>query len=317
MEKSWSENFPDRKQEESMFHSFKEIEDYILSQGTRKKLALANAQDEDALEAVVTAVKKGVVDAVLIGVPEKIEELLKKMGEVPDEYEIVEARDERAAGLLACRMVKDGQADMPMKGLMQTATFMRCILDKERFGFVPDGALLSQVTVMEYENRMMLVTDCAVNVAPDYQDKVKLIQNAVKLAGKLQIACPKVAVVAPVEVVNPKMPSTVDAALLSKAAERGQIKGCIVDGPLGLDNAVSREAAEHKGIKSPVAGQPDILLMPDLCAGNIFTKSIHYFAHMISSGTLCGTTVPVVMTSRTDTPEDKYDSILTAIMQCL
>lgn len=300
-----------------MFHSFKEIEEYILGQGIKKKLVLANAQDDDALSAVVTAVKKGVVDAVLIGVPEKITELLEKMGEEPGSYEIIEMRDEREAGLLACQMVKDGQADMPMKGLMQTSTFMRCILDKERFGFVPEGALLSQATVMEYENRMMIVTDCAVNVTPDYNDKVKLIKNAVKLAGKLQITCPKVAVVAPVEVVNPKMPSTVDAALLSKAAERGQIKGCIVDGPLGLDNAVSREAAEHKGIKSPVAGQPDILLMPDLCAGNIFTKAIHYFAHMISSGTLCGTTVPVVMTSRTDTPEDKYDSILTAIMQCL
>lgn len=300
-----------------MFHSFKEIEEYILGQGIKKKLALANAQDEDALSAVVEAVKKGVLDAVLIGVPEKITALLKEMGEDPDRYEIIEVRDEREAGLLACQMVKDGQADMPMKGLMQTATFMRCILDKERFGFVPEGALLSQATVMEYENRMMIVTDCAVNVTPDYHDKVKLIKNAVKLAGKLHIPCPKVAVVAPVEVVNPKMPSTVDAALLSKAAERGQIKGCIVDGPLGLDNAVSKEAAEHKGIKSPVAGQPDILLMPDLCSGNIFTKAIHYFAHMMSSGTLCGTTVPVVMTSRTDTPEDKYYSILTAVMQCL
>lgn len=300
-----------------MFHSFQEIEQYILSSGIKKKLVLANAQDKDALSAVVEAVKKGVIEAVLIGIPEKIEALLKDMGENPEEYEILEQADEREAGLLACQMVKDGKADMPMKGLMQTATFMRCILDKERFGFVPEGSLLSQVTVMEYENRLLLVTDCAVNVEPDYKDKVKLIKNAVKLAQKLQIPCPKVAVVAPVETVNPKMPSTVDAAMLSKAAERGQIKGCIVDGPLGLDNAVSKEAAQHKGIESPVAGQPDILLMPDLCAGNIFTKSIHYFAHLVSSGTLCGTKVPVVMTSRTDTPEDKYDSILTAIMQCL
>lgn len=300
-----------------MFHSFQEIEDYILSQNIRKTLALANAQDQDALEAVVNAVRKGVIHAVLIGVPEKTCEILKELGENPDDYEIIESRDEREAGRLACQMVKDGKADMPMKGLMQTAAFMRCILDKEHYGFVPDGALLSQATVMEYENRLMLVTDCAVTVTPDYNDKVKLIQNAVKLAGKLQIECPKVAVVAPVEVVNPRMPSTVDAALLSKAAERGQIKGCIVDGPLGLDNAIDAEAARHKGITSPVAGCPDILLMPDLCSGNIFTKSIHYFAHIASSGTLLGTTVPVVMTSRTDTPEGKYDSILTAIMQSL
>lgn len=300
-----------------MFQNFKEMETYILSSGVKKKLALANAQDDDALSAVVGAVKKGVAEAVLIGVPEKIEELLKNMGEEPQHYEIIEQRDEREAGLLACQLVKDGQADMPMKGLMQTATFMRCILDKERYGFVPEGALLSQCTVMEYQDRLLLVTDCAVNVTPDYGDKVKLVKNAVALAKKLRIDCPKVAVVAPVETVNPKMPSTVDAAMLSKAADRGQIKGCVIDGPLGLDNAVSAEAARHKGIKSPVAGQPDILLMPDLCAGNIFTKSISYFAGILSAGTLCGTSVPVVMTSRTDTPENKYYSILTAIMQCL
>ncbi len=300
-----------------MFHNFKEIESYILESGIKKKLALANAQDLDALTAVVEAVRKGVVNAVLIGVPEKITALLEQLGEKPEDYEIIEERNERNAGLLACQMVKDGKADMPMKGLMQTAVFMRCILDKERFGFVPDGALLSQATIMEYDNRLLIVTDCAVNVTPDYNDKVKLIKNAVTLAGKLHISCPKVAVVTPLEVVNPKMPSTVDAALLSKAAQRGRIKGCIVDGPLALDNAISEEAAKHKGIESPVAGHPDILLMPDLCAGNIFTKSITYFAGIASSGTLCGTISPVVMTSRTDTPEDKYYSILSAIMQCM
>ena len=300
-----------------MFHSFKEIEEYILEKNIKKRLALANAQDEDTLSAVVMAAKRGVIEPVLIGVPEKIKELLKSMGENPEAYEIIEERDERKAGMLACQMVKDGEADMPMKGLMQTATFMRCILDKERYGFVPDGALLSQATVMEFQDRMMIVTDCAVNVTPDYNDKVKLIRNAEKLAGDIHIECPKVAVVSALETVNPKMQSTVDAAMLSKAADRGQIKGCIVDGPFGLDNAISEEAALCKGIKSPVAGKPDILLMPDLCAGNIFTKSIHYFANIVSSGTLCGTTVPVVMTSRTDSPEDKYYSILTAIMQCV
>lgn len=300
-----------------MFHCFKEIEAYILEQKIKKRLVLANAQDEDTLSAVVMAAKRGVIEPVLVGIPEKIKDLLNKMGEDPESYEIIKEPDERKAGMLACQMVKDGKADMPMKGLMQTATFMRCILDKERYGFVPDGALLSQATVMEFQNRMMIVTDCAVNVTPDYNDKLKLIKNAVRLAGALHIECPKVAVVCALETVNPKMPSTVDAALLAKACDRGQIKGCIVDGPFGLDNAISEEAARCKGIQSPVAGHPDILLMPDLCAGNIFTKSIHYFANIISSGTLCGTTVPVVMTSRTDSPEDKYYSILTAIMQCM
>ena len=300
-----------------MFHNFKELEEYILDQGIKKRLALANAHDEDALEAVVMAVRKGVIDATLIGVSDKITEILDKLGEDSLRYEIIDCRNEKSAGQMACQMVKDQKADMPMKGLMQTATFMRCILDKEKYGFVPDGSLLSQATVMEYENRLMIVTDCAVNVSPDYNDKVKLIKNAVRLAGKLRIDFPKVAVVAPVETVNPKMPATVDAALLSKAAERGQIKGCIIDGPLGMDNAISEDAARHKGINSPVAGHPDIILMPDLCAGNIFTKTIYYFAHLISAGTLTGTSCPVVMTSRTDSPEDKYNSILIAVMQCV
>ena len=300
-----------------MFHNFQEMEDYIKSQNIKKRLVLANAHDEDVLEAVVTARKRGVIEPILIGKEDKIRELLAGMGEAAEGYPIIPCRDEREAARMACRMVKDKEADIPMKGLMQTASFMRAILDKEAYGFVPDGSQLSQATVMEYQGRLMIATDCAVNVTPDYSEKVKIINNAVKLAGKLGIQCPKVAVITPVEVVNPKMQSTVDAAMLSMTAQRGQIKNCIVDGPLALDNALSADAARHKGITSQVAGQPDILLMPDLCAGNIFTKSLTYFAHMVSSGTLNGTTVPVVMTSRTDTPEDKYDSILTAIIQGL
>ena len=146
-----------------MFHNFKEVEKYILDQGIKKRLALANAHDEDALEAVVMAVRKGVADATLIGVSEKILAILDKLGEDSARYEIIDCKYEREAGQMACQMVKDQKADMPMKGLMQTATFMRCILDKERYGFVPDGSLLSQATVMEYEDRLMIVTDCAVN----------------------------------------------------------------------------------------------------------------------------------------------------------
>ena len=302
-----------------MFHSFKEIEEHILRSGIKKKLVLANAHDEDALTAVVHAVEKGVIEAVLIGRTDGILEILTDLGQDPNNYRIIECGNEAEAGRLACQMVKDGEADMPMKGRMQTATFMRCILDRERYGFLKEGAHLSQATLMEYEeeNRMMIITDCAVTIAPDYPTKIKLIENAVRLAGKIGIECPKVAVVCPLETVNPKIPSTVEAAMLAKAAERGQIKGCIVDGPLGLDNAIDKEAARIKGVKSEVAGEPDILLMPDLCAGNIFTKSIFYFAHMKSSGTLLGPNIPVVMTSRTDDPEDKYYAILTAIIQCL
>lgn len=300
-----------------MFKSFKEIEQHIKVLGIKKKLALANAHYEDVLSPVVKAKKEQIIDPILIGIADKIIELLKKLGESPKDYEIISCDDEKEAGNIACSIVKNGEADILMKGLMQTSTFMRAVLDKERYGFVPLGAQLSQATVLVYQKRLMIATDCAVNVAPDYNEKIKIINNAVALGKCLQMECPKVAVITPVEVVNPNMQSTIDAAMLSKANQRGQIKDCIIDGPLGLDNAVSPDAASHKGIESEVAGQADILLMPDLCSGNIFTKALTYFSETESSGTLNGTTVAVVMTSRTDTPKNKYYSILIAIMQSI
>lgn len=300
-----------------MFHNFKEMEAYIKTKNLKQKLVLANAHDEDVLSAVIMAKKEGVINPILIGIRDTIQTLLKEAGELPKDYEIIDCQDEKKAAHIACSMVKEGHADIPMKGLMQTADFMRAILNKEKYGFVAEGDLLSQATVMEYQGRLMIVTDCAVTVAPDYNEKVKIINNAVTLAKKLQITFPKVAVITPLEVVNPKIQSTIDAAMLSKANQRGQIKDCIVDGPFGLDNALSADAAKHKGIQSEVAGQPDILLMPDLCSGNIFTKSLTYLAGIESSGTLNGTSIPVVMTSRTDTPNNKYYSILTAMIQSL
>lgn len=301
-----------------MFASFQDIEEYIQSNKIVKKIALGGAHDDDALRAVVNAHKKGVIDAVLIGHTDKIKQLLSEMGEEQEGYEIVEASDEQECAALACSYVKEGKADIPMKGLMQTATFMRAVLNKQS-GFLPEGALLSQCTVLEHqeEHRLMVISDCAVNIAPDYADKVKILKNAITLARQLGCKQPRAAVIAPVEVINPAISATIEAAMLSKASQRGQIKGCIVDGPLALDNAVSEAAAKHKGIESPVAGKADILLMPDLTTGNVFTKSLTYFAKLPSAGTLNGTSGPVVMTSRTDTPENKYHSILTAVLQTL
>lgn len=301
-----------------MYKSFQEIETYVLCNHIKKMIALAGAHDYDALAAVINAKRKGVVDAILVGKEEEIRKVLNDLGEQPSDYEIINVDSDVEIARTACRLVAEGKADIPMKGIIQTSSFMRALLDKS-FGFVPDKALISHATVFEYtdEQRLVLLTDCVINIAPDYNDKVKIINNSVKLAHKLGNSCPKVAVVAPVEVINPVMQSTIDAAMLSKAAERGQIKGCIIDGPLGLDNAVSLEAAHHKGIESAVAGVADILLMPDICAGNIFTKSLTYFAKLPTAGAVMGTTVPVVMTSRTDSSKDKFHSILTAIMQAV
>jgi len=299
-----------------MFRSFSEIEEYVLKNGIRKKVALAGSQDPDALASIVCARQKGIVEVIGFGDVEETKRVLREMGERPEDYELYHVSGGAEAARKACRLVYEGKADIPMKGYVQTAEFMRAVLDKS-LGFFKEGSLLSQATILEYteENRLMIISDCAINIAPGYEEKVKIIENAVKLAGQLKMELPKVAVVSQVEVVNPKMPSTVDAAMLSKAAQRGQIRGCILDGPLGLDNAVSRYAAKGKGIVSEVAGCADILIMPDLGAGNIFSKALHYFAHLNSSGTVCGTEIGVIMTSRTDTPEDKYYSILAAILQ--
>ena len=164
---------------------------------------------------------------------------------------------------------------------------------------------------------MMMITDCAINIAPTFEEKMKITQNAVDFARKMQIDVPKVAIVTPLEEVKNSIPSTVEAAMLSKAADRKQIKNCIVDGPLALDNALSLEAAKHKKIESPVAGQADILVMPDLNAGNILDKSLRFFADYRTAGVVLGAKCPLVMTSRSDSAANKLNSIACAMLQAL
>ena len=296
-----------------MFKSFQEIEHAVLDSAKRARVALAAAHDLDALSSLVRAREAGIAQGILIGRTERVREILKRLGQLETDWELIEEPDAAQAAARAC---KAGQADIPMKGIMQTADFMRAILDKSN-GFVPEKQLLSQATVFEFQGRLMVASDCAVNIAPEYPDKVKIMQNAVDLARRLGCVRPKAAVLAPVETVNPAMISTVEAAMLSKAAERGQIKNCIVDGPLALDNALSEEAARHKGIASPVAGKADVLILPDLASGNIFTKSLTYVAGLPTAGVLNGTTVPVIMTSRTDRAQDKYHAVLIAVMQAV
>lgn len=297
-----------------MFKKFNEIEKYIRDNGIVKKIALCGAHDEPALSAAVEAVQKGVVTATLIGNDIEIIGILQSLGANPEDYEIIHAPDEVDSARIAVELVKSGKADIPMKGLMQTATYMKAILNKET-GILPPCAILSECTVFEYADadRLMLVTDCAVNITPTMENKVQIIGNAVNLAGKLGIQDVKVAALSAVEKVNEKIQSSVDAAELAKM----DWPNCQVSGPLALDNAVSEEAARHKGIVDPVAGHADILLVSDLGMGNVIHKSLHYFAHAKMAGALCGTENPVILTSRTDSAEAKYNSILTAVLQCL
>lgn len=302
-----------------MFKSFKEIEEYVLKKEFKATIALAGSHDDDALGAVVNAKRRGIVNAILIGEEEKTKELLTQMNEPLDEYDFVDEKNDAKCVQLAVSLINEGKADMPMKGLMPTATFLRGIMNKEN-GFIPEKGLMSVVNIYESKRhqKFLILTDCAINIAPDYSAKVKILNNAVRLAHQLGIETPKVAVVAPVETINPAMQSTIDAAMLSKAAERGQIKGCIVDGPLGLDNAVSLEAAVHKGIKSPVAGSPDIILFPELSSANMFTKGWNLMGDgSISAGSGLGTTKGVIMTSRSDSEINKYNSILIGALRTI
>ena len=297
-----------------MYKTFKEVEEAVLARKRAVKLALAASADDVALDAVIRAQRNGIIEAQMVGDAAKTAELLKDMGENPGDYEITDEPDPLKAIRIVCERVRDGKADMPMKGLMQSGDYLRAILDKS-YGFLPEKGMLTEATVFEYDNRLITATDCAVVIAPDYNEKIRIINNSVKFVKALGCELPKVAVITPVEIVNPKIPSTIDAAMLAVAGRRGQIKDCIVDGPLALDNAISAESAKHKGIESEVAGCADILLLPDLDSGNLMLKAVIYMMNTVSSSNIIGTDVPVVMTSRSDTPENKYNSILTAVIR--
>ena len=229
-----------------------------------------------------------------------------------NDFEILHEEDVNKAALLAVQLVSSGSADMVMKGLVDTATFLRSVLNKE-VG-LRTGKLMSHVAVFEIEgiDRLILLTDAAFTTYPDLKAKTQIINNSVMVAKACGIDMPKVAPVCAVEVVNPDMPATVDAALLSKMSDRGQIKGCIVDGPLALDNALSEEAAHHKGITGPVAGKADILLLPNIDVANVMYKTLTYTSKTKNGGILVGTSAPVILTSRADSFETKVNSIALA-----
>ena len=279
---------------------------------TTKKVAVAVAQDEPVLESVKAAKERGIADAILVGDTEKIKAIAHGIDMDLNDFEILHEEDVNKAALLAVQLVSSGSADMVMKGLVDTATFLRSVLNKE-VG-LRTGKLMSHVAVFEIEgiDRLILLTDAAFTTYPDLKAKTQIINNSVMVAKACGIDMPKVAPVCAVEVVNPDMPATVDAALLSKMSDRGQIKGCIVDGPLALDNALSEEAAHHKGITGPVAGKADILLLPNIDVANVMYKTLTYTSKTKNGGILVGTSAPVILTSRADSFETKVNSIALA-----
>ncbi len=281
----------------------------------KKTLSVAVAQDKAVLEAVKAAKERGIADAILVGDEARINEIAAELGMDMGEYTVINETDTVAASLKAVQLVHDGKADMYMKGLLDTKTFLKSVLDKE-VG-LRTGQPLSHVCVFEVPgiDRLLFLTDVAFMPYPTLEDKVTIINYTVEVAKACGVDCPKVAPLAAVEVVNPKMPVTVDAAELTKMNEEGRIKDCIVDGPLSLDLALYKEAAEEKGaLDRKIAGDADILLFPDIHAGNLVYKAIVHMVDVKNGNILTGTKAPVILTSRSDTCEVKVNSIALAAL---
>ena len=281
----------------------------------KKTLSVAVAQDKAVLEAVKAAKERGIADAILVGDEARINEIAAELGMDMGEYTVINETDTVAASLKAVQLVHDGKADMYMKGLLDTKTFLKSVLDKE-VG-LRTGKPLSHVCVFEVPgiDRLLFLTDVAFMPYPTLEDKVNIINYTVEIANACGVDMPKVAPLAAVEVVNPKMPVTVDAAELTKMNEEGKITGCIVDGPLSLDIALYKEAAEEKGaLDRKVAGDADILLFPDIHAGNLVYKAIVHMVDVKNGNILTGTKAPVILTSRSDTCEVKVNSIALAAL---
>ncbi len=293
--------------------NFKDLEDRVR-QNKPRKIALAVAEEESALKAVKKARDEKIAEPILVGSLEKIKAIASQIGLDLAGVRLVDAPEQAQAAAETVKLVSSGQADIVMKGLLHTDVLLKAILDKE-IG-LRTGKLLSHVFLMEISayHKLLILSDCAMNIAPTLEEKKGILQNAIDVALCMGLEKPKVAILGAVEEVNPKMPATLDAAILSKMADRKQIKNAIVDGPLAFDNAISRRAAEEKGIQSPVAGDADILLLPHIEAGNILYKSMSYFSGAKAAGVIMGAKAPVVLTSRADTEESKFYSIVLATL---
>lgn len=291
--------------------SFKNLEFLFerAKKGNIMRVVVAAAEDGDVLEAVHTANVEGIVEATLVGDPDKISKVARDKGVDISSFEVIPATNEEEAAMKAVQAVSSGEGDLLMKGFIKTSTLLKAVLNKE-WG-LRSGRLLSHLFLFEVPRlgRVIGLTDGGLNTYPGLQEKVSIVNNAVSCCHALGVERPRVAALAAVEVVNPDMPCTLDAAALVQMNRRNQIKGCIIDGPLALDNALSEEAARHKGVVSEVAGHAEVLLVPDIEAGNLLGKVILFMANGAGAGVVLGAKVPVVLTSRGDTARTKALSI--------
>ncbi len=279
-----------------------------------KTVAVAAADEKEVMLAGLDAEVAGLAEVILVGDGDQIHLIADQEGFDISRMEVVHVSHSRDAAYEVMRWVSEGKADIAMKGRVETSDFLRAALSKE-LG-LRTGRLFSHVAAFEIPefDRLIFISDAGVIVAPDLEQKVQIVQNAIYVAHAMGITLPRVAVLAATEVVNPKIPTTLDAANLSKMADRGQIQGGLVDGPLALDNAISPESARIKGIKSEVAGYADILIAPDIEAGNVLAKAITYFAQGKMAGVVVGARCPLILPSRSDTREAKLVSLALGVM---
>jgi len=276
--------------------------------------AVAHPCEASALAGAIEAGEKKLITPILVGPAAKIREVANEAGISLGSVRIVDAAHSHESAAKAVALVRSGEAELLMKGSLHTDELLGAVVARETG--LRTGRRISHVFIMDVPtyHKVLIVTDAAINIAPALDDKVDICQNAIDLARALGLEQPKVAILAAVETVNSKMPSTIDAACLCKMADRGQIKGALLDGPLAFDNAISKQAAQIKGITSEVAGDPDILLVPDLEAGNILAKQLTFLANADSAGLVLGARVPIILTSRADSVRSRIASCGVAVI---
>ena len=292
-----------------------DIYEVLKERACKKRLVVSYANDSHSIEAVHRAVKMGIIEATLCGDEEVIRDVCARQGYDSPLFQLVHEPVDTRAAALAVQMIRDKKADFIMKGLVSTDKYMHAILDKER-GLLPPKAMLSHVTLMECVNyhKLLVVSDVAVIPVPDLKQKLMMVKYVTQTANMLGIARPKIALVSATEQVLPKVPSSVEAAIIAKMGERGQLGNVEIDGPYGLDVAIDAEAATIKKVSSPVAGNADCLIFPSLDAGNIFYKTNNKLANTRSGAILVGANAPSVLSSRGDSVDTKLNSIALAAL---
>jgi phosphate butyryltransferase len=281
----------------------------IAQSKPKRTIAVSAAEDLAVLQAISAAVNAKIVDAVLIGNADKIKQYADEIEFDINQVQVINEPEPAKSAKTAVKLVREGNAHILMKGLIQTADFLRAVLDKECG--LRTGSLLSHIGFFELEHyhKVLALTDAAQNTFPELGEKVQIIQNSVNMFHRLGVTNPKVALLAAIEGVNPKMPNTMDAAAITMMNRRGQIKDCLIDGPLAMDLAVSAEAAHHKGIESEVCGNTDILFAPNIEVANVIYKTFSYLCGASAAACIIGAAAPIVLTSRADSENTKLLSI--------